>query len=167
MSGPAANPLHDLRQALEHAFGGVTREGGVSWTQSIERDLLAVAGKDFTVAHREDDRSWREVAGDPGWDPDAGIGGWAFLDGVGLRYYLAAAMWRSLEGGEVGCLAWQFRRPLKGASRRRFEDRWTLDAAQHQVAVRFAAFMLERAFERGDQSGHDEWEAAISSWMGG
>jgi hypothetical protein len=139
----------------------------VSWTQSIERDLLAVAGKDFTVAHREDDRSWREVAGDPGWDPDAGIGGWAFLDGVGLRYYLAAAMWRSLEGGEVGCLAWQFRRPLKGASRRRFEDRWTLDAAQHQVAVRFAAFMLERAFERGDQSGHDEWEAAISSWMGG
>ena len=159
--------LHELHVSLERAFGGVTRQGGQSWTGSIALDLMGVAGKDFTVTHREDDRSWQEVARDAGWDPDAGIGGWPFLDGIGFRYYLAAAMGRVLDGGEVSCLAWQFRRPLKGASRRRFDDRWILDPAQHEVAMRFAAFMLERTFQAGDQAEYDEWDAAIRSWAGG
>lgn len=166
MLDPGSPQLHELRVSLERAFRGVTRDGGQSWTGSIALDLMGVAGKDFTATHREDDRSWQEVARDAGWDPDSGIGGWAFLDGIGVRYYLAAAMWRVLDGGEVGCLAWQFRRPMKGASRRRFDDRWILDPAQHDVAMRFAAFMLERAIEAGDQGGYDEWHAAVESWSG-
>jgi hypothetical protein len=161
---PNSSPDAAVRTALEQAFKGVTRERGQSWTGSIALDLMGVTGVDFTVTHREDDGSWRDVASDPGWDPDSGVGGWPFLDSIGFRYYLAAAMWRVLDGGEVACLAWQFQRPLKGASRRRFDDRWILDQAQHAAAMRFAAFMLERAIAAGDQAGYDEWDAAIRSW---
>ncbi len=161
---PPNNRVDDILRMLNQAFEGVTRVGGRSWTDAIALDLMGVPGKDFAVTHRDDDRSWWDVVRDPCWDPDSGMGGWAFLDGIGFRYYLAAAMGRVLDGGEVGSLAWQFRRPSKGASRRRFDDRWILDPAQHEVAMRFAAFMLERAFRAGDQAVYDEWDAAISSW---
>ena len=167
MGEPPDDRVNGLLRMLNRAFEASTRVGGRSWTDAIALDLMGVPGKDFAVTHRDDDRSWRDVVRDPGWDPDSGMGGWPFLDGIGFRYYLAAAMGRVLDGGEVSCLAWQFRRPLKGASRRRFDDRWILDPAQHEVAMRFAAFMLERTFQAGDQAEYDEWDAAIRSWAGG
>ncbi len=154
----------DLERMLLSAFEGVTRAGGTSWTDSISLDLMGVAGKDFFITHRDDDRTWQDVAADEGWNPDAAIGGWAFLDPVGFRYYLAAAMWRMVKGSEVGSLAWQFRRPVKAKGRRRFEERWSLDGPQHAAAMRFAAAMRDAAFERGDGHAYDEWSAAIDSW---
>lgn len=44
-------------------------------------------------ARAEDkDVTWTELPDDPTWNPDSGLGGWAFLDPTSFRYYLPAAM---------------------------------------------------------------------------
>lgn len=48
-------------------------------------DLMGAARADFPIAYREDVQSWLDVADDAGWDPYRGIGGWSFLDAVGVR----------------------------------------------------------------------------------
>lgn len=152
-----------LREIVE-AFGGVSRAGGLSWTDAMALDLMGVPRVDFPVAHREDDQSWLDVADDPGWDPYRGAGGWPFLDRVGFRYYLAAAMNRAVRTGESGDLAHQMELPFNAKARRRFLDRWILDLRQQRVAVRVAELMRARAFAADDTSGFDEWDRVVQGW---
>ena len=108
---------------IGEAFCSVKRVGGRSWTDAMAFDLVGVPRVDFSVAHREDDQSWLNVADDAGWNPYCGVGGWPFLDGVGFRYYLAAAMYRAVRMGESGDLAHQMDLYSDAKARRRFLDR--------------------------------------------
>jgi hypothetical protein len=129
-------------------------------------DLMSSPGEE-PAAHNENDRFWLEVADDPGWDPDAGIGGWAFLDGIGFRYYLAAALLRALRGDVCGCLASQVTPPSKPSHRERFLARWLLDARQRAVLVRIAEHLRDAAFESSDACAFDEWTRVIEAWNDG
>ncbi len=151
---------------IVEAFGTVHRRGGRSWTDAMALDLMGVAHVDFAVVHREDDRSWLDVADDAGWDPYRGIGGWPFLDGIGMRYYLAAAMYRSVRTGESGDLAHQMELPFDTKAKRRFLDRWILDEHQQRVALRVAEFMRAKAFAASDTSDYDEWDRVVQGWAG-
>ena len=82
----------DLIEQIRSAFKGVTREHGISWSETLVIDNYGSA-EDRTVAREQDtDKNWMEVALDPLWIPDRGIGGFAFLDIYGFRYYMAAAI---------------------------------------------------------------------------
>ncbi|MCX5688271.1 MAG: hypothetical protein NTV94_00510 [Planctomycetota bacterium] len=151
---------------IVEAFGTVHRRGGRSWTDAMALDLMGVPHVDFPVAYREDDCSWLDVADDAGWDPYRGIGGWPFLESIGFRYYLAAAMYRAVRTGESGGLAHQMELPFDTKAKRRLLDRWILDAHQQRVALRVAEFMRARAFAAADTSDYDEWDRVVQGWAG-
>ncbi|CAN5745317.1 hypothetical protein BH11PLA1_BH11PLA1_07210 [soil metagenome] len=78
-------------------FKGVTREGGVSWSESIVVD--SYGDEDDQAAARASDveTDWMALVNDPNWVVSVGKGGWSFLDAIGTRYYVAPAMVRQLE----------------------------------------------------------------------
>lgn len=81
-------------------FRGVNREGGVSWSETFVRDDYGNEEECREARLRDKDSSWEEVAIDPNWEPFSGNGGFAFLDPIGFRYYLPAALVQRLRGRE-------------------------------------------------------------------
>ena len=86
----------DLIEQIKFAFAEVTREHAVSWSEALVRDRYG-SEEECAVARKQDaDKNWMEVALDPNWIPDYGLGGFAFLDIYGFRYYMAAAFMNCL-----------------------------------------------------------------------
>ncbi len=79
---------------LSEAFDNVTRAGGVSWTESEALDNFALPAQCAAARASDKDRHWRELANDPKWRPFPGVGGFSFLDEIGLRYYLTPMLIR-------------------------------------------------------------------------
>lgn len=79
---------------IRAAFGGVTREGGVSWSESEVIDEYGGAADRAAARERDRESCWEDLVDDPEWEHEAGIGGFYFLDPVGYRYYIAPAMIR-------------------------------------------------------------------------
>src|SRR5262245_4001453 len=86
---------------IREAFKGVGRDGGVSWTESINVDLPHGYEDDRAAARAKDvEKCWEDLVDDPAWRHDMGVGGFNFLDPIGYRYYIAPAMIRcAREGG--------------------------------------------------------------------
>lgn len=85
-----------LIEEIHVAFAGVSREGAVSWRESVGIDLYGYIPSD---SYHDRDQSWLDLVTDPEWDPWGGVGGFSFLDPAGFRYYLPAAMIRCLMSG--------------------------------------------------------------------
>ena len=82
-----------VEAAIRGAFKGVTREGGVSWKEAYAADLGS--SPDECAAPRalvDAECCWEDLIDDPKWYTEMGT--WYFLDAIGFRYYLAAAMVR-------------------------------------------------------------------------
>lgn len=84
------------------AFDGVTRKGGVSWTETGVLDDYGSDDERAEAREQDSDSTWQEVLDNPHWTPDVGWGGFSFLDSIGFRYYLAPAMIRALLGRSTG-----------------------------------------------------------------
>jgi hypothetical protein len=157
----ARTPLDEaLIAEIYAAFAGVGRAGGTSWAETVARD-------DGDAAHHAAARacdtgaSWTELVDDPRWSPFPGIGGFAFLDAIGVRYYLPPALIRLLRGdddssSDTGILL----------AIRKLEDRATelLDARQHRCIATFLQRMAEA------DPDEPEWRDALrdpwSAWFG-
>lgn len=86
-----------LIELIFREFSALTRKGGVSWSEGWVRDHYHYTAKDCEEARASDrDRNWLEVAVDPRWKTEAGFGPWSFLDPIGYRYYIIAALMRTL-----------------------------------------------------------------------
>ena len=85
-----------LISEIETAFAGVTREGGVSWSEADAIDGGASEAECAAARASDVDRCWQDVVNDARHDPRAAPM-WCFLDPIGVRYYLAAAMVRALK----------------------------------------------------------------------
>lgn len=81
---------------IHEAFEGVDRSGGVSWSETVVIDGYGSDSACAAARASDKDKSWLEVANDPNWSMSPGVGGFAFLDAIGFRYYIAAAMARAL-----------------------------------------------------------------------
>jgi len=96
--------LERERRAVEakirEAFSGVTREDGVSWSESVIVDGDG-SGRTREQARALDTESrWEDLVDDKSWHHEVGMGGFNFLDPIGFRYYIAPAMIRCIrEGG--------------------------------------------------------------------
>lgn len=88
------------RQAAEarvfKAFRGVTRAGGVSWSESAVIDDDGTTDECAAARERDPDTSWEQLVDDPCWNPEPGCGGYSFLDAIGFRYYLPPGLIRDL-----------------------------------------------------------------------
>jgi len=79
-------------EEIKTAFKGVTREGGVSWSETVVIDDYGTREERAAARTRDKDKTWLEIANDPKWDFNVGLGRHNFLDPIGFRYYLPAAM---------------------------------------------------------------------------
>lgn len=144
--------VRDLAFAISAAFAGVTREGGVSWSES---DVIDAGGSDERRAEARAcdlDQDWTELVADPAWQrwqewP------WSFLDPIGQRYYLPAMMVRGLLGDNVAFFNVPSLRLSRSEETAEDEsdavDGWyspmvvQLDAAQIAAVVQFERRMFE------------------------
>lgn len=86
-----------ILKEIDVAFAGVTREGGISWSEAVALDNYGTDEECQEARAKDKDISWKELVTDPHWRPLPGVGGFSFLDAIGFRYYLPAAMIRTLE----------------------------------------------------------------------
>ena len=174
-----------LIDEIYDAFRGVTRDGGVSWSEAFAMDGYCVADERVEARKGDTDKSWTELV-DSDWGEHPGLGGGAFLDPIGSRYYLPAAMVRALRRGEselafwlelVGtydrdlwrarsALAFEFKLP--GSSWSRFEaSRWSLlDERQRNCVKSFITLMLHGAREWENAEVEERWEGVRASGWG-
>lgn len=94
--------IQHLLREIEIAFRGVKK--GVSWSESRIIDSYGTSEERGVARMQDKDKSWEEVSINPNWDPGTGVGGWAFLDPHGFRYYMAAAMTKVLRERSTGNL---------------------------------------------------------------
>ena len=131
--------LEDLTGEIRSAFHDVSREGGLSWAQCVALDCYCEIEEAIELAGRPDDESsWNELVDDLRWDPFPGLGGFTFIDPIGLRYYLPAAMIRVAQGRNHewfdGHLLQAIEQPRDGLAA-------PLNAAMLKAIARFVAFM--------------------------
>jgi hypothetical protein len=143
---------------IYRAFEGVTRKGGVSWSESEALDLYM--SEEECQAARESDREtdWRQLVNNREWQPFPGVGGFTFLNEKGLRYYLPVAMVRFARG-EVS--EWFPSHFLGVMSRLLPADSREATRAHLRATARFVEFMAK--FDpTGYREPHEsEWEDAL------
>lgn len=83
---------------IRAAFRGVTREGGISWSEATVIDDYGEEHERAAARLLDREASWESLVDDPSWRHDSHSGGFPFLDPIGFRYYIAAAMVRSVRG---------------------------------------------------------------------
>jgi hypothetical protein len=132
----------ELIREIHEAFRDVTRQGGVSWRETNVLDNYGSDEERARARALETDSTWMDVVKDPPW-PHA-WGSFSYLDAIGFRYYLAAAMVRALQGhlgedDDMLNLHFHLTLPAVGDKLRDYTlEQWSLlDANQGRCVGRF------------------------------
>lgn len=157
--------LNVMRDALiaeiSDAFRDVSRTGGVSWSQSDVIDSYGDEDEQAEAREKDTDTHWSEVVADEKWSSEPGVGGFSFLDSIGFRYYLPAAMIRSLRSGwDEGI---QFHLDNNSAEFRSFNEQKQslLDHRQRICVARFLLYMMRKTESVGCPDA--DWLKALNS----
>lgn len=155
MNSTVPKHLIEEQEAVESqiraAFKGVTREGGISWSETEAIDMYETEEQQAAARARDTERCWEDLIDDPKWDEGLGVGGFCFLDEIGYRYYIAPAMIRSTHNGGVQWGSFALERPQTG-----YEE--VISHKQGAAIVRFLKFMIAVAKEY--EVYDDSWEIA-------
>lgn len=145
------------------SFRHVTRENAVSWTESMVIDNYGSPEERAQARAADTDTSWTELVHDVhGWQP-GGIGGFAFLDPGGARYYLPAALTRIALGMfmNVDVDLWMTR---TGDEDHLFDIRWSALTRDHAACVARFCIAMELIDETPDDWRLSDWRAAFQSY---
>lgn len=133
---------------IYRSFDGVAREGGVSWSEAEVLEnfdtfrIRDVFRKRVKARSLDTDTGWRELVGDPSWLV-CPTSHWHYLDAIGFRYYLPAAMVRCVQDREDVGIA---RFLSAGTDNER--DQWRLlSAGQRQCVGRFVRYMARTCYD--------------------
>ncbi|MEK6703257.1 MAG: DUF6714 family protein [Planctomycetota bacterium] len=152
---------------IHEAFRGVTRVGGRSWRAAYRSDYDGLAPDDRQLLEIPDnDRSWEELAAGTAWDDDSlGGGGFSFLDAIGFRYYLPAAMVRSIQRGNSSNLALKLTLPEPDTHLHEhiLHRLSLLNEEQCRVVANFLQFMLTLDLHNGTSLEGSNWRIALNS----
>lgn len=157
--------LNVLRDALiteiGDAFRDVSRVGGISWSQC--RVLDDYGGEDAQAKAREKDTDthWSQLVTDENWQPNPGVGGFNFLDSIGFRYYLPAAMIRSLRTGWGDEITFRLINKNDEFQSSRKQQQSLLDSRQRICVARFLLYMMRKNESAGYPD--DDWLKALNS----
>jgi len=126
---------------IHEAFAGVTRDGGVSWSESDALDDYKSKRAQRKARESDTDTSWTELINDESWDPDAHTHCWCYLDAIGFRYYLPAGMVRCVRSGHDEGLSFWLAMRYPG-DRRVYGETWSLlEERQCRCVARFLRYM--------------------------
>ncbi len=154
-------------EAMIHsAFAGVTREGGVSWSESVAIDDYKSPSVRAKARASDTDPCWEWLVDDPGWTPEVGIGGFNFLDAIGFRYYIPAAMLWCMKTGQASRIAFALTKS-EGIDESYYREKWALiSAEQGRCIARFLRFMEAWARAFGDKVWAESWRRALKVHWG-
>jgi hypothetical protein len=153
-----------LLQEIYDAFSGVTRENGVSWRDAQIADFH---GDESFADYIDTDSTWQDLVDDEHWVPDQGIGGFSFLDPIGFRYYLPAAMIRSIGSGYDEGVQFHLTVPPRWWTHDAPERFSTLNDAQKTCIRHFVEYMMDAAEQNDPEFGSSEakrWEKALKRY---
>ncbi len=145
---------------IRDAFASVTREGGVSWNESIVIDGDASGRTRGEARALDTEMRWEDLVDDANWNHEVGIGGFNFLDPVGFRYYLAPAMIRCIRdrGGELIAYALLVDGAFKQKKVSLFDDR------QLCAVARFIRLMIVSHAAEQDVLFGEPWSKAYRAY---
>jgi len=158
----------ELIEAVEREFADVTREGGVSWLEAYARDGGGSQDLYDLAKERDIETCWQELVDSTTWDIAEWSSNWSFLDPIGFRYYLAAAIIRELKSGDEIVSDFHFWfAPKKPFS--------AFTEAQNRVIAEFTLYKLldDRKNSFPDMVGQpivrfepfsDDWKKTDSNW---
>lgn len=163
---PEGIPAHLQRELaaveaeIRSAFHGVTREGGVSWTEAAAIDGTPELPDEQAARAMDTERGWEELVDDPAWIHEPGIGGLNFLDPIGFRYYLAPAMIRCCREGWGEFTAYAMRLLGEYAE----EQASLVTPEQAAAVIRFLRCMRALDQARASVCVDEAWSNALTSW---
>lgn len=85
-----------LLKAIEAAFDGVSREGGVSWREAEAIDQYASPEECKAARGLDRDQRWQDLIEDPEWPGYESPPQWSHLDPIAYRYYIPPALIRAV-----------------------------------------------------------------------
>jgi len=157
---------------IYEAFDGVTREGGISWSQADAIDDYCSDDEIREAGKKDSEHRWQDLVGKEMFDDVKS--NWSFLDAIGFRYYLAPAMIDCLKGGDGGCVEYHLVLGTEFPWWPREEhldkftlDKWSrIDARQSVVVAQFLAFMFKWESDvcEEDWMVTEEWKRALDSY---
>lgn len=105
-----------LEREIRAAFAGVTCEGGHSWLRAKHNDgglpEYLYGDEPPFGKHVEVLDDWTKLVDDSTWNPFPGVGGFGYIDHIGFRYYLPAAMCRLMHQPDAELYPGQLLLPL-------------------------------------------------------
>lgn len=173
-----------LEADIRRAFAGVSREGDVSWSESL-LDWGDETEQEKAEARASDrDTRWEELVEGDSWPST--IGQWGMFGGIGFRYYLPAAMICGIRGDPVDFLDCELLltltpdvadlKALKPQAEKWLSDdaidrmnarklaRWSiLDASQRRMVARYLRFIVA-LFQSHDLKAREEQAALDRYW---
>ena len=155
-SDEAKSERDSIAAEIHQGFDAVRRGPGISWSETVAIDNYEPDDKCAEARRADRDSHWTQLVNDPKWTPFPGIGGFAFIDEAGFRYYLPATMMRFIRGDVTEWYPGHFLEAIN-----RFVENtpgfWTAD--QVRCVAGFIQFM-----SRHDSSGADSqmaWAQAL------
>lgn len=127
-----------LEAMIRAAFRGVTRDGGISWSEAHWHDFPEDFLSREHARANDTEPSWEALVDSTTWKYDESIGGFSFLDPIGFRYYVAPAMLRCMRDRGGGF----FRYSLEIDTTHRHELIALINRYQAQAIARFLRFMI-------------------------
>lgn len=156
-----------VESRIRSAFAGVSRAGGVSWTQSMVLDGYGDHRDAIDARAADTESSWEALVDDATWRPDCGVGGFNFLDPIGTRYYIAHAMIRATHGAETANISFAlYFDPPPDANDFRERKFALLDSKQRRAIHSFLVFMILLDTVRGYESGQCDWIDCLAHHWG-
>lgn len=159
-SHPVKAEQRDVEALIRDVFLGVSREGGVSWSQADAIDNGADDLTEQRARASDTEAEWIALVDNPKWNPEAGSSRFSFLDAIGFRYYLAPAMIRAVRQGSGGFL--QYILLIDDKLRR--QQISAVSASQSRAVVRFIRLMIEMDRAHGAEE-TEQWNRALAHWQ--
>lgn len=151
-------------EEIAWAFRHVTREGGVSWSETEVLDNYGGEVECAAARESDKDRHWSELVNDSRWDDRRDA--FSLLDPVGYRYYLPLVMTRAANHQSRAELSIYLTLDTTRCEQRDWRlAKWSAFTDEQCAAVaRFLHFMaLDNAVE-GRGYGNQWIEALNSHW---
>jgi len=152
-----------LLAEIYEVFAEVDRQRGISWGEANSIDDYGSPGISAAERGWDRDRKWQDLPDDTNWDPENGWH-WSFLDAIGFRYYLPAAMVFVMRKGRDTDFIFQLT-AIKGDYLDYREAQWALLNLPQRLCIKhFMQYMGIVTAYRQAESDPRGWFASIPYW---